>query len=103
MMKQNGLKLFAVLLSLLLLFALASCGKEDNDKDFSEEAGAGAVAAADDTEPPEPADKADKKADTALGGRREETPSATGPKEKGGEEKPAASQREIHLPVIDIG
>ncbi len=36
MMKQTTLKIFAVLLALVMLFALASCGGKDKEKDNSE-------------------------------------------------------------------
>ena len=35
-MKNNILKVFAVLLAVMMLFALASCGGKDKDKDTSE-------------------------------------------------------------------
>ena len=35
-MKKNILKVFAVLLAVMMLFALASCGGKDKDKDTSE-------------------------------------------------------------------
>ena len=42
-MKNNILKVFAVLLAVMMLFALASCGGEDKDKDSSETTGTSSV------------------------------------------------------------